>query len=229
MTVVLVHGAGHTAAVWQRTQQAMATPSLAFDLPGRGSRPADLSRVSVHDAAESLVQDINDALGSDGEIVLVAHSVAGTILPSVAARLSGRVRHLVFIAGITAAAEGALPCDTFLPGRSSYVAERMEHFRHVLAGRSLEDMEPKTAGAVDSLNFGSQPFTWAGIDGAIERTFIRCLRDPIQSPQLQAQLIANCGAATVLDIHSHHTPAIDAPVQLAALLDAIVARAKAAA
>lgn len=45
-----------------------------------------------------------DVMGSvdDSDVVLVGHSVAGTVLPSIAARLGHRVIRLVFIAGITA-------------------------------------------------------------------------------------------------------------------------------
>jgi len=41
---------------------------------------------------------------------------------------------------------------------------------------------------------------------------------------MQAQLAENCGASTVIDIDSGHTPAISAPVELAAILDRIADR-----
>ena len=103
-TAVLVHGAGHTAAVWDATRAAMAHDALAVDLPGRASRPGDITTVTVAEAADAVVADVVGELGGHVEagIVLVGHSVAGTILPAVAARLAPHVRHLVFVAGITA-------------------------------------------------------------------------------------------------------------------------------
>src|SRR3954447_4288110 len=220
LTAVLVHGAGHTSAVWQRTQAAMRSPTVAVDLPGRGARPAEITRVTVEQAADSVAADIRAMV--EGDLVLVGHSVAGTVLPSVAARLTGRVRHLVFIAGITAP-EGRLPMEAFLSGQEERVARRMASFREVYKGSTLEDLDLRTASAIDSLNFASQPMIWGGLPDAIGRTFVRCLNDPIQSRELQDRLIANCGATEVIDMESGHTPAEDAPADLAVLLDGILA------
>src|SRR3954470_23914216 len=128
----------------------MRFPSLAVDLPGRGARPADITRVTVEQAADSVDADIRAMV--EGDLVLVGHSVAGAVLPSVAARLSGRARHLVFIAGITAP-EGRLPMEAFLSGQEEKVARRMGLFREVHEGATLEDLDVRTASAIDSLNF----------------------------------------------------------------------------
>jgi pimeloyl-ACP methyl ester carboxylesterase len=220
LTAVLVHGAGHTSAVWQRTRTAMRSPSIAVDLPGRATRPADITRVTIEQAADSVAADVRATV--DGGLVLVGHSVAGTVLPSVAARLDGRVRHLVFIAGITAAQDGCLPMAAFLGGQEDRVARRIERFRQEHEGATLEDLDVRTSSGIDSLNFASQPMAWAGVPAAVGRTFIRCLDDPIQSRALQDQLIANCGATEVFDIECGHTPAQDAPEALAAILDGIL-------
>jgi len=68
----------------------------------------------------------------------------------------------------------------------------------------------------------TQTVSWRGVPGSLGRTFIRCDRDRIQSPELQEKLIANCAATRVIDIDSGHTPAIEAPAQLAGILDEIV-------
>jgi pimeloyl-ACP methyl ester carboxylesterase len=219
LTAVLVHGAGHTSAVWRRTQEVLRSPSIAVDLPGRGARPADITRVTVEEAADSVAADIRAAV--EGDLVLVGHSVAGTVLPSVAGRLDGRVRHLVFIAGITGP-EGRQPMESFLGGQEERVARRMATFREEHNGATLEDLDLRTSSAIDSLNFASQPMTWSGVTSEVRRTFIRCLRDPIQSRALQDRLIAHCDATEVFDIDSGHTPAEDAPEALARLLDAII-------
>jgi pimeloyl-ACP methyl ester carboxylesterase len=41
---------------------------------------------------------------------------------------------------------------------------------------------------------------------------------------MQAKLIENCAASTVVDLDAGHTPAMDAPEELAAVLDEIAAR-----
>lgn len=220
LTVVLVHGAGHTSLVWRETQAALAHPSFAVDLPGRGSRPADITTVTIDEAADAIAADVDAAV--DGDVVLVGHSVAGTVLPAATARLGPRVRHLVFVAGITAP-EGALPLGEFLPGETDAVAH-LERLRRRYRGRRFESIDVKHTLAIDSLNFSTQTMSWAGVPDSLGRTFVRCLRDPIQPRALQDLFIANCGASEVIDIDSGHTPAIDAPVELARALDRIAAR-----
>lgn len=219
LTAVLLHGAGHTAEVWRRTRAAMAHRSLAVNLPGRADRPADITTVTVEAAAASIAADVTAAV--DGDVVLVAHSVAGTVAPAVTARLGGRVRHLVFVAGI-AAPDGERPIDVFLPGRAAEVAERLGELRRDHGGQTLEAMDIATASSIDSLNFSSQTMPWGGVPESTGRSFVRCLRDPIQPRAMQDRFIAHCAATEVIDLDSGHTPAIDAPLELAAILDRVL-------
>jgi pimeloyl-ACP methyl ester carboxylesterase len=199
----------------------MKHPSLIVDMPGRRTRPADITRVTIEQAADSIATDIGDQV--DGDVVLVGHSVAGVVLPAVTARLGERVRHLVFVAGISAP-EGQLPLDAFLPGQAERVAARLAGFRQEHRGQTLEELDSRTGQAIDSLNFSSQHMSWMGIPPQVGRTFVRCLRDPIQPRSLQDKFILYCGAQEVIDIESGHSPAIDAPQELAGLLDGVLDR-----
>lgn len=219
LTVVLVHGAGHTAGVWDATRLALGRPSLAVDLPGRGSRPADITSVTIQEAADAIVADVER--NGAGEVILVGHSVAGTIIPSAAARLAGRVRLLVFVAGITAA-DGDLPIESFLPGEASRIAVQLADLRRLYRGQTLESIDTKVASSIDSLNFSSQPMQWAGLGEPPPRAFIRCVRDRIQPRALQAQFIRSCRATRVVDIDTGHTPALEAPERLARILEEII-------
>ena len=77
---------------------------------------------------------------------------------------------------------------------------------------------------IESMNYMTQTVSWKGVPPTLERTFVRCLRDGIQPREMQARLAANCGASSVVDIDSGHTPALTAPVELAAILDRIAER-----
>jgi pimeloyl-ACP methyl ester carboxylesterase len=94
MTYLLVHGGGSTARFWDRLVPLLDRPFLAVDLPGRGSKPADLATITVDDEMASVVADV-DAAGLAGPIVLVAHSSGGLVVPGVVAGLGGRVAHVV--------------------------------------------------------------------------------------------------------------------------------------
>jgi pimeloyl-ACP methyl ester carboxylesterase len=229
-TIVLVHGSGHTAAVWGEVQEHLRHPSLAVDLPGRADRVADIADVAIEDAAAALTADLD--AGGEGPVVLVGHSAGGIVLPALAARLGDRVVHLVFVAGLSAK-HGETVMATVRPDAEAFLTERLVALREEFAGCMLEPvpsidgvraLDAKTAAPLDSLNYMEQVMSWAGVPDDLPRTFVRCLRDKIQPRQLQDELIANCGATEVIDLESGHTPAVAVPVELAAILDRIAAR-----
>ena len=162
--------------------------------------------------------------------MLVGHSAAGIILPALTARLAGRVEHLVFVAGLSAP-HGSAVVDTLRPGERDSTATRLAELReryqgHMLATDALDTAAPtvrdvKVAMGIESMNFITQTMWWDGVSPELERTFVRCLRDRIQSRELQARLIENCAASSVIDLDAGHTPAVSAPVELAAILDRI--------
>jgi pimeloyl-ACP methyl ester carboxylesterase len=234
-TLVLVHGAGDTAHVWRRVQTHLTAPSVAVDLLGRASRPYDLTKVTIDLAAEHAAADVRAA--TDGPVVLVAHSAGGVVTPRLAALLADQVRHIVLVAGITAP-EGELPVDHVHPERRPMFEERRPGLFAEHAGRSyargaaiaalpdhLDPLDnPEVVRAIDSLNLMFQPISWAGVPHTAPRTFVRPLRDQLQSREMQERLARVAGADEIIDIAADHTPARSAPEAFAALLDVLAAR-----
>lgn len=219
--IVLVHGAGHTATIWQETQASLPQRSLAVNLPGRCGKPGNLADLTVARAARSVAADIEGFTA--GNVILVGHSIAGTILPSVAAELPSRVRHLVFVAGTTAP-EGQRPAEIFAPELVEAMTAMLERLRTEYAGIPYEGLKRKTAHQLDSLNLSCEPMRWADLPTSFPRTFVRSLRDEIQPRHVQRALIEACGAQQVIDIDSGHTAAQDAPEVLAGIISDIVAK-----
>ena len=229
-TIVLVHGSGHTARVWAPVQAHLTHASLAVDLPGRADRVADIGDVTLDAAAASLAAAVHETV--NGLVVLVGHSAGGIVLPALTAGLGVRVEHLVFVAGL-AAAHGHAVIETVRPDVADELGDRLEALREEFAGCMLEPapgvdgmrvIDAKTAAPLDSLNYMAQTVSWSGVPAALPRTFVRCTRDRIQPRALQAALIENCGATTIVDLESGHTPALAVPEELAAILDRIAAR-----
>jgi len=227
-TLVLVHGAGNTSRVWSRVQQHLEHRSLAIDLPGRRDRPGDITRVTINEAAAVAARDVEAR--TTGPLILVGHSAGGIVLPALAARLPDRVEHLVFVAGLCAC-DGDAVIDTVRPEHGEEMAARLEEIRVRFDGHMLDPVprdaasglviDSRTAMPIESLNFMGQTVSWEGVPDTVGRTFVRCLRDRIQPRTMQARLAENCGATTVLDLDSGHTPALTAPDRLAVLLDKI--------
>jgi pimeloyl-ACP methyl ester carboxylesterase len=230
ITVVLVHGSGHTARVWGDVQEQLGHRSLAVDLPGRADRVADIAEVTLDAAATSLAADVA-AAAAEGALVLVGHSAGGIVLPALAARLGDQVQHLVFVAGLVAK-HGERVMATVRPEAEAFLTERLAAMREEFAGCMLEPvpaidgvraLDAETAAPLDSLNYMEQVVSWDGVPAAVPRTFVRPVRDRIQPRRLQDALIENCGASDVVDVESGHTPAVAVPGELAAILDRIAA------
>lgn len=234
-TLVLVHGAGDTARVWRVVEEHLRTPSVAIDLLGRATRPYDLTKVTIELAAAHAAADVR--AHTDGPVVVVAHSAGGVIAPRLCALLAAQLRHLVLIAGISAP-EGEVAVDHVHPERRPMFEERRPGLFAAHAGRSyargdaiaalpehLDALEnPEIVRAIDSLNLMFQPISWVGVPAGVPRTFVRPLQDQLQSREMQARLAQAAAVDEVLDLDADHTPARSAPVELAALLDAIAER-----
>ena len=219
--------------MWDQVRAHLAHASVAVDVPGRRDRPGDVTRVTIDEAADSLAGDVRAA--TEGTVVLVGHSTGGILLPGLASLLSGQVAHLVFVAGLCAR-DGEKVVDTVLPGEEASVLERLADMRRQYRGAMLDPEPPGSAPTIsdeqlampiESLNFMTQTMSWRGVPPTLGRTWVRCLRDRIQPRELQERLAENCAATSVIDIDAGHTPAVTAPVELAAILDGVATRAAA--
>jgi pimeloyl-ACP methyl ester carboxylesterase len=236
-TFVLVHGSGDTARVWRHVQPLLAHGSVAVDLLGRGSRPFDITRLTARDAARVAADDVRGA--SEGPWIVVAHSAGAAVAPRLVAEL-GDVQHLVLIAGL-AAPEGGQAVDVIFPERRAEFEENRgpllaAHRNHSYVPplsasdttpppplpEGLEPLRrPRVAQAIDSMVLMFEQISWRGVPDDLPRTWVRCRRDSLQTPEKQDRLIAAFQPCQVLDIDTDHTPAREDPAALAALLNAL--------
>jgi len=96
-TFVLIHGALHGAWCWEGVVEAlrgMSHEAVAFDLPGAGADPTPRATVTF----EVQVAAASRVVASHHDVVLVGHSLAGILLPAIAAANPGRIREVVFLA-----------------------------------------------------------------------------------------------------------------------------------
>jgi len=244
LVFVLIHGGSFTARYWDRLIPLLSFPALAVDLPGRGSKPADLARITIGDWVDSVVEDIENAGLED--VVLVGNSLAGITMPGVAARLPEKMKHLVF-SSCTVPAPGKRAVDFLRPDIKAFLVASEEaltsgrtppqvHMRrtepqkeltsdflgdNVSAGMLTFVNDPIRRCGVEAMNPLFETFSWDGFPTAVQRTYIKNLRDRVVLPELQDQMIENMGGAKVIELDTPHCPSITDPEIIAAILNGI--------
>jgi pimeloyl-ACP methyl ester carboxylesterase len=232
---VLVHGGGFDSSCWELLTPLLHEDTTAVDLPGRGATSADLATVSLSDCADAVAAEIR---GRDlVDVTLVGHSLAGVTLPRVAARVSDRIRRLVFISCVVPphGVSVADVLDTLSPTVAE-IAARLGGDVVTAAGGLHPDFatamvcndmdESQRAFTLahlvpESLNVISEPADLDGLRHDIPRTYIRLLRDASITLASQDRMVANLGDAQVVDLDAGHMAMISRPAELAAILEAL--------
>ncbi len=207
-------------------------PSVAVDLPGRGSRPADLATVTIDDFVAAVVEEILRADLSD--VTLVGHSMAGLTLPGVAGAVPERLHRLVFVS-CAVPPQGATLLEV-LGGFSPTVATVAETVGdaaltgdgalHPELARAMfcNDMdEDQTAWTLErmgpeSLSVLMEPVDLAGLAQPIPRAYVRLTHDASIPLDAQDRMIANLDPVTVVDLDAGHMAMVTRPTELAAVL-----------
>jgi pimeloyl-ACP methyl ester carboxylesterase len=224
--VVLVHGSNLSASCWDQVLEHLTTPAVAADLPGRGSRPADITAVTLDDCVQSVIDSADRA--ALNRFVLVGHSLGAVTITEIASRFPERVAELVYVGGL-------------VPGSGSSAAA-------VLFGDDLPAGEPRTTTEERARMFFANDMTdeqWVGVwDGFVPEsagvwnsrltgypscipiTYVSMTDDVGVPPALAKQMIANLGADVDHRVLSAgHIVMVIKPRELAAIINDVVGRA----
>lgn len=97
-TFILVHGGWHGAWCWSKVAPLMQEKGLkvvAIDLPGHGDDKTPAATVTLNDYVNKVIETANQ---TDGNVILLGHSSAGTIIAQAAERLTyEKVSGLIFL------------------------------------------------------------------------------------------------------------------------------------
>ena len=229
MDIALVHGSYHGAWCWDYLRgplEAAGHRVIAMDLP--------ISTPGL--GADAYADVINDALAGTSEPMVVGHSMAGLVIPLVAARRP--VRRLVFLAAFLPSPglsindqRAAEPIDGLQPPS---VVEFMD------LGDDVWMVGPTTATELFFSDVPTDVATWAtqrlrpqSYTGMIEVTPLQrwpdvpcttivCAQDRAMNPGwLRAASRERLGI-TALELPGGHSPFLSRPEELAAMLGTLV-------
>jgi pimeloyl-ACP methyl ester carboxylesterase len=233
---VLVHGAWHGAWCWDDVAadlRAAGHDVEAIDLPGHG---AD---ATPHDAVtlDAYAQRIADALGEDGEqVVLVGHSMGGIAITQAAELRPERIAKLVYVTaflprdGESLKSLAELPenaHDNVMPNAEIVPPDAILPAWAAKAAFYNRCTDEQADAALARLNPQPLPplVTPVAITDdrarAVERHYVACTDDQAIPIVLQRRMVAESPCATVAEIDADHSPFLSTRAELVRALGAV--------
>ncbi len=226
---VLVHGAFHGAWCWDQVVPKLGLPSVAVDLPGRGTRPRSDRPVTIDQCVEAVIADADTAGLS--RVVLVGHSMGGITITEVANRHPERIAHLVYLAAL-ALPVGETVLDFFSLDEASAAEDPAgviplmdEPIAHqMFAG----DLSPEAFSVAHAQcvpeAVGMFRATVSGYDSGVPATYVRCTHDGSVTAEATEPMVASLQPETVQLLDADHDIMLSQPDVLADLLNGVADR-----
>jgi pimeloyl-ACP methyl ester carboxylesterase len=238
-TFVLVHGAWHSGACWQRVAALLTAQGFKVftpDLPGHGANALPLAQVTFKAYVNCLL-DLLDSLAEP--VMLVGHSMAGLVVSEVAARRPHKVSRVVYVCAY-------LPRD----GESLFdlVALNRSHEPFTAIDLAMQMSDDKRTCSVDADQIVPLFYTQASAEVAaqaqaafgvqatlplaakvqldedawaqVKRTYILCTGDKVVPVHHQRRMLARQHCDVLLQLDADHSPFLSCPEQFALLLQA---------
>jgi len=232
---VLVHGAFSGAWIWGPLMDRLKAAGHsveAFDLPGLGDDHTPVSEAGLDACAARLCEVL---AASSEPAVVVGHSMGGIIITQGAARCSGRVSALVYVAAflpkdgqslldLTKLPEGAgdqVQANIIIEGEPPVGVMPAAASQHALYGCCSDDVAAWAIARQRPQPVA--PFATAvsippGALDRIKRYYVLCTRDRAIPPPLQRRMIAENVCADVIELDADHTAHLSRTNELAKAL-----------
>lgn len=235
-TYIVVHGAWMDATSWERViplLEGAGHTVVAPDLPGHGADATASANVSLQGYVDRIVADIE---AQPAPVILVGHSMAGTVISGAAERRPDRIELLVYLAAYLAR-DGESLFQLAGSDADSHLGPNLvpDQERGVIAVRpeAMRDAFFADCAAADAARFGARvrpeplaplatPVTVTDANfGRVPRAYITTLRDHAVSPALQRRMVEATPCRVVRTIESGHAPFVSRPAELVAALTAL--------
>jgi len=233
-SIVLVHGAWSEAAAWTHVTPLLSNAGhqvAAPDLPAHGSDHTDPAEVTLDSYVGAVIAAAEQLAGP---VVLVGHSMAGTVISSVAESRPDLVAHLVYLAafllpsgqslyGFTQSSPGmaASALGPALRPGDGVLDVDPHQFIDVFCADAPTGLAQQALAALrpDPLAPLGTPLTvTAERWGAIPRSYLHTDLDRCVSPASQAEMVAAVGVATTRHLVATHLAMLSHPAEVAAAI-----------
>jgi len=228
---ILVHGAWGGAWEFSKVIELLSADRskvIAVDLPGHGDNQVPIAEVTMN----AYVQKVSDIINDLGEkVILVGHSLAGSIISQVAENIPDKIDRLIYVAAslpksgdtvmslMQSDKKSELLPNIILSEDQSYATLKNEDIANLLLHDVVdrdyvEKLIPKF-----SIKQATEPFM-ASVKlsekkfGSVTKYYIRATLDKVMSPSLQDEMINNWKVEQVFTLESGHFPLTSIPDRL---------------
>lgn len=231
MQFLLIHGGTFDDRCWDRMRPHLRLPSATVVQPGRrDNRPDAIRSVALPDYRATVA----DAVArTPGELILVAHSLAGLSVTAGIAAAPERIRHVILVS-CTVLPEGATVLGQTrgadIPGMDAReqgepVAQTPELVAHMAGEMTPEQLEYTISLSIpEPGQVLRSPATLEGWDIDVPKTWVRLQRDTVFAPSLQDEMAARAGVTDVVDLDAGHLAMISRAEELAGICNGIAAK-----
>lgn len=226
---VLVHGLELGAWVWDDVVPLLERPTVAVDLPGRGSRPAARRSVSLEDGVRAIVADAGRCRAD--RLIVVFHSFSGVLAPPVVSELGDRAAAVVFV-GATVPVEGRRWVDLQPAAQRILLRVLYRLWPDGLLSPARQnrttlanDLDPEVTTAFLERRVPEAPrllldkVTPAVMPEGIPRHYVRLTEDRTITDGRRDEMIRRLTPVTTHDLASGHLPMLGKAAELATILD----------
>lgn len=233
--IVLVHGSFVASWCWEDVIPLLETAGrtvIAPDLPGHGEDQTPVPEITLQSYVDRIVEVVD---AQTEPVLLVGHSMAGTVISQVAEQRPDKVRTLVYLAGYLLR-DGETLLDAASADADSLLGPYLgiDEARGVaavaddaIAPLFFHDCPPDVAGRAEErarqqaeplAPFATPVRVSEANFGRVPRVYVRTLADRVVSPALQERLVAATPGGHVVAMATGHCPFLAKPEELASLL-----------
>ena len=236
-TFVLVHGSWFGADAWTRTAdhlRALGYQVVAPDLPGHGEDTTALDQISLESYTAAVVAAVT---AQTDPVVLVGHSMGGTVISQVAEQTAERIRQLVYVAAFMLAdGQSLFEITQSSPGMAdSLLGANLVFGEGVLGVNPAATVEvfmadaPAQIAGVAAAAVRPEPLAPLATPihvtaerwGSVPRTYVHTTDDRVLPIASQRELVSAAPGTRTIELSSSHSPFLSQPEQLADVLSGI--------
>ena len=231
-TIVLVHGAWSDMSAWDAVKPLLDAKGLnviTVNLPGHGNDTTPFPSITL----QSYVDVVKKAIGTQKNVTLVGHSMAGIVISQVAEDMPGSVKKLIYLAAYLPQ-NGQSLLDIAMTDAGSHVGKYLKIDEKTAsaaidndgavdifvadAPKSVQEKFTKGVKSDPLVPFVTPVKLSAVQFGATEKVYIYTKNDHAVSYPAQQAMVKSTPVKTEYTLESSHTPFFSMPQKLAEIL-----------